>query len=271
MERNNPNRMLQKSRRQFMKDGVIYGTAVAASFPAIGFGSENTGSLIKALLVTGGCCHDYEAQKQIITEGTNLFAKIDWTIWHHESAEDTKQALSSEGWSDPFDIIVYSICHAHEKDANYINSVANIHKAGKPCAVIHCTLHSYHWDIGAGKDSDEDKEWNKLLGVVSLNHGPQGPAIEVTTTEVEHPAYQPKQSKWMTPKGELYNIKKVYPSATVLANGNNGHKENPVIWVNRYGDGNVFATSLGHHNETMQSEEFLNLLANGIKWAVSAT
>ena len=31
---------------------------------------------IKALLVTGGCCHDYNIQKLIISEGTAARARI---------------------------------------------------------------------------------------------------------------------------------------------------------------------------------------------------
>ncbi|MFM7111020.1 MAG: ThuA domain-containing protein, partial [Planctomycetota bacterium] len=35
---------------------------------------------IKALLVTGGCCHDYNIQKLIISEGTAARARIEWVV-----------------------------------------------------------------------------------------------------------------------------------------------------------------------------------------------
>ena len=35
---------------------------------------------IKALLVLGGCCHDYKAQQKIITEGVSARANVEWTI-----------------------------------------------------------------------------------------------------------------------------------------------------------------------------------------------
>ena len=35
---------------------------------------------INALLITGGCCHDYDFQKQELTTGISKFAEVDWTI-----------------------------------------------------------------------------------------------------------------------------------------------------------------------------------------------
>lgn len=228
---------------------------------------------IKALLVTGEGYHDYEAQKKIITEGTSKLIDIEWTIWHHKKAEEAKKALSADGWANPFDIVVYNICHAKESDGKFVEGVVETHKAGKPMVAIHCTMHSYHWMLNGGRKSKEDKEWNKLLGVVSPNHGPKA-AITVKKADVKHDAIKNMPGEWKTPQGELYNISKVYPTATVLANGDNGNAkqgEQPVIWVNKYGKANVFGTTLGHHNETMQSKEFLQTISDGIVWAVEET
>jgi hypothetical protein len=35
---------------------------------------------IHALLIAGGCCHDYEAQKTILTEGISARANVTWDI-----------------------------------------------------------------------------------------------------------------------------------------------------------------------------------------------
>ncbi len=37
---------------------------------------------IKALLITGGCCHDYAKQKDILTQGISARANVEWTIIH---------------------------------------------------------------------------------------------------------------------------------------------------------------------------------------------
>lgn len=254
----------------------MQGTCAGAALGVLGFSSVRAAQnepkkKIKALLVTGGGYHDYDAQKSILTDGVAELIDIDWTIWHNEKADETKAALSEKGWADPYDIIVYNICHANESDEDYINSVIDVHKAGKPMVAIHCTMHSYHWKTAGGKRSKNDKEWNKLLGVASVTHGKQGPAISVKKTEVKHPAYPTALEEWQTPKGELYNIKKLYPSATVLANGNNGKDDEPVIWVNKFGKANVFGTTIGHHNETVKAKEFQQVIADGIVWAVAAS
>src|SRR5439155_3496925 len=43
---------------------------------------------LRALLVTGGCCHDYAAQKKILTEGISARANVAWTIIHEGDGSD---------------------------------------------------------------------------------------------------------------------------------------------------------------------------------------
>ena len=50
---------------------VAAGAGVVAGEPA---------SPIRALLVAGGCCHDYEKQKGLLTRGLSRRANIQWTI-----------------------------------------------------------------------------------------------------------------------------------------------------------------------------------------------
>src|SRR5215213_9207413 len=45
---------------------------------------------LRALLITGGCCHDYEAQKKTLTEGIIARANVTWTILH-EGTKDSKE------------------------------------------------------------------------------------------------------------------------------------------------------------------------------------
>lgn len=271
MIRNTTDKNSQFTRRDFLRKSAAASLALGvAGSPMLASAQSSNKKKIKALLVTGGGYHDYKAQEKILPDGVSKLINVEWTVWHND-AKATKAALSKKGWADPFDIVVYNMCHAHEGDEAYINSVVEVHKAGKPMVAIHCTMHSYHWKVGGGKNSENDKEWNKLLGVKSLNHGPQGPAIKVTSTDVKHGSYKPAAAEWNTPKGELYNIQQLYPSATVLAKGNNGKSVQPVIWVNKYGKANVFATTIGHHNVTMEAPEFLKTIADGMVWAVAET
>ena len=225
---------------------------------------------IKALLVTGEGYHDYEAQKKIITEGVSERLDIEWKILHHKTPEACKADLGKEGWADDYDIVVYNICHAKEADTKFIDAVAAVHEAGKPAVALHCTMHSFHWKVAAESGDESDKTWVKLLGVRSRNHGPKA-AITVNKLKADHPVVKDLPEGWKTPEGELYNVLEVLPSATALATGDNGNAKQGkqvCIWVNQYGKGKIFSTTLGHHNSTMQTKEYLDLLANGITWAV---
>jgi hypothetical protein len=222
---------------------------------------------IKALLVTGEGYHDYEAQKKIITEGISERMPIEWTIQHDKTAEECKANLSKADWAKGYDIVVYNICHAKEADTTFIDSVAAVHgKSGVPAVVLHCSLHSFHWDVKVAEG--EHATWVKFLGVRSRNHGPKA-AIKVKKL-VEHEVTKDLPDGWTTPEGELYNVLEVLPTATALATGDNGNVKEPqvCIWVNQYDKARVFGTSIGHHNSTMQTKEYLDLLTNGIKWAV---
>ena len=101
---------------------------------------------IKALLVTGGGYHDYKGQEKILTEGVSKRISVTWGVIHQD-AKGTKEALSKKGWSDGYDIVVYNLCHAHEKDASFVESLSKIHNSGKPAVAINCAMHSYHWKI----------------------------------------------------------------------------------------------------------------------------
>ncbi len=72
---------------------------------------------------------------------------------------------------------------------------------------------------------------------------------------------------WTTPEGELYNVQRVL-TAEVLAHGENGVAKEPqaCIWVNQYGKARIFGTTIGHHNSTMSTKEYLDLLGNAVKW-----
>lgn len=244
--------------------------AIAVAGLTIAKGQDQTDAkkTIKALLVTGEGYHDYESQKKIISEGLSERLDIDWTIIHDKKVAACKANLSKKDWAKGYDVVVYNICHAKEADTKFIDSVAAVHEAGTPAVVLHCTMHSFHWNVKA--ENKDEKTWVKFLGVRSRNHGPKA-AITIKKT-VKHPITKDLPDGWTTPEGELYNILQVLDTATVLATGDNGKVKEPqaCIWVNQYGKGRVFGTTIGHHNSTMKTKEYLDLLANGITWAVGS-
>ena len=108
----------------------------------------------KVLLVTGEGHHDYERQKKIISEGVSKLINSQWTIMHHKKAELARNDLSKPGWADPYDVVVYNICHASERNKEFVDSVVATHKKGKPCIVLHCSMHSWNFFIGPRESND---------------------------------------------------------------------------------------------------------------------
>ena len=41
------------------------------------------------------------------------------------------------------------------------------------------------------------------------------------------------------------------------------------VWVNTHGKGKVFATTVGHHNSTMSTKEYLDMLGNAVRWVTA--
>ncbi len=219
---------------------------------------------LKVLMFTGGCCHDYNNQKEILSAGISERANVTWEIIHEGGTGHKHRyaKLLEKDWHQGYDAVLYNICFARETDGDYIESITEAHKASGLAAVaVHCTAHSYHWDV-------ETKAWPQFLGVTSKNHGKHHP-ITITNKKPEHPAMKGFPEKWVTPKGELYNIHKVWDTATVLADGtiDEGKNTHPCVWVNDYGKSRVFATTVGHHNETMMEKHYLDLVARGLLWA----
>src|SRR5688572_2847324 len=74
---------------------------------------------IKALMVCGGCCHDYAKQKIILSEGITARANVEWTIVHEGipdsarkyDARDHKVSLYEKAdWSKGYDVVLHNEC-----------------------------------------------------------------------------------------------------------------------------------------------------------------
>lgn len=107
------------------------------------------------------------------------------------------------------------------------------------------------------------------MGIASASHG-RGAAITVKSVKEDHPIMKGLPKEWKTPAGELYNSHDVLSTVTPLAMGDNGDKKQGpqvCIWVNRLKKARVFGTSIGHHNETMKTETYGDMLVRGLLWA----
>lgn len=217
---------------------------------------------IQALLVTGGCCHDYDRQKLILTRGISARANVRWTVVHQGgTSTDTKIPLYDDpNWADGFDIVVHNECFAHVTDKEFVDRILKPHREGLPAILVHCAMHCYRVD---------DDRWFEFCGVQSPGHGPHY-SYTINNQKLDHPIMAGFGERFVVPKGELYHAAKVYDTATPLAIANREDNNEPqvCIWTNDYRGTRVFATTVGHYNETMVEPTYLDMMARGLLWAV---
>ena len=133
---------------------------------------------IRALLVAGGCCHDYENQKGLLTRGLSRRANIQWTIAHDPdtSTRHKNPIYDRPDWSKDFDVVVHDECSSDVNDMKVIETILQPHKNGLPAVVLHCGMHSYRTE---GWNKKVATPWMQFTGLISTGHGPQEP-IAVT-------------------------------------------------------------------------------------------
>ncbi len=237
---------------------------------------------IQALLITGGCCHDYSRQKDILKKG--LEARIHVVVAHvHSDDKSTKPPLAIYGNADyakGYDIVIHDECSADIKDPEVIDAVLAPHRKGIPGVNLHCAMHSYRFgEFGKPvKVTDANARWYEYLGLQSTGHGPQEP-IAIHYVNKTH-AITKGLADWTTQKEELYNNIQVFPGATPLAKGKQLVKqkdgstkevETVVTWANEFGPKKtrVFSTTIGHNSVTVEDARYLDLVARGLIWAVN--
>ncbi len=113
---------------------------------------------IQVLLVTGGCCHDCDRQKLILTRGISARANVRWTVVHQGgTSTDTKIPLYDDpNWADGFDIVVHNECFSGVTDKEFVDRILKPHREGLPAILIHCSMHCCR--VG-------DDRWFEFCGV----------------------------------------------------------------------------------------------------------
>ena len=221
-----------------------------------------SGEPVKALIITGGCCHNYLYQTYALGSGVQAVANVDFEIVKAGgNGTDAQIPLYNDpNWAKPYDVVIHNECFADTTDPDYIRKITEAHRGGVPAIVIHCAMHTYR--------SAEIDDWRQFLGVTSRRHDHQA-KYPVKVLSADHPVMKGFPADWVTPMDELYIIEKVWPKTTALASSisEKDGSENPVIWVNDFGGTRVLGTTYGHSDETFGDPVFIRMLARGILWA----
>jgi hypothetical protein len=253
---------------------------------------------LKVLLITGGCCHDYAKQKDILKAGlekrANLIVEIIYTAEGEKGADGkinmTKPTLPIYGnpeYAKGYDVVIHDECAAEINDPKTIAGVLKPHREdGIPGVNLHCAMHCYRFGefqkpVAAGADNSH---WYEYLGLQSTGHGPQLP-IALKFVDKESPITK-GMSDWTTIKEELYNNIQILGGKALVRGkqsvpqkkkdaegketvGETKDVETVVAWTNEYGAKKVrvFSTTIGHNNDTVSDDRYLELITRGVLWA----
>lgn len=225
---------------------------------------SNPSKPIRALLIAGGCCHDYANQQRALCEGIQSRANVQVDVyWTDNSTTAPVLPLYSKlNWADEYDVIIHDECAADVKDPVMINRIVQTHQK-IPAVHLHCAMHSFR----GGNDV-----WFKHLGLQSSGHGPQEP-IDIHFGPNKHPITE-TLSDWTTIHEELYNNVKVLdaiPLATGtqrVGKGDKSHVDEAIVaWVNESQGARSFSTTIGHNTDTVKDPRYLDLVTRGLLWA----
>src|SRR5262245_21991941 len=110
---------MRRLRRWTLVAAPALGVAVlAALIVADSAGAQPEVKPLRALLVIGGCCHDYAKQKDILTKGISARANVQWTIAYDPDTgtKHVNPVYTKPNWADGFDVIVHDECCSDVKD-----------------------------------------------------------------------------------------------------------------------------------------------------------
>lgn len=220
---------------------------------------------IRALLIAGGCCHDYKGQVRVLSEGiqsrANVRVDVVWT--DDASTNPPLPIFDSVDWAKDYDVVIHDECAADNKDLSVMQRILDVHQK-IPAVHLHCAMHSFR----TGTD-----RWFKHLGMESNSHGPQEP-ISIVFSQIDHPICKGLKD-WKTGPEELYNnVRRL--DAQPLAIGTQQYEvdgvkkvdEAVVVWVNEKHGARSFSTTLGHNTDTVSDDRYLDLVTRGLLWAV---
>ena len=238
---------------RFLSTLLLATAAVAANAPA----QAESPKPMKVLWCTGGGFHDYKGLQPILTKAIQKHAPVKIAF----TPSTNPKEWAKPGFADDYDLIVLFFSIHDVAGKPVVENIAKTIHDGKPAVVIHGTLHSYR-ELKADRDA-----FCEAIGLTSVKHDK---AQEIATKKVsDHWIVADWPVDWKTSRDELYENVKFWPNATPLltAYSDASKKEQVVAWINHYGKGRVFGTTLGHGSPTTDMETYHKLLANGLLWA----
>ncbi|HUE71689.1 MAG TPA: ThuA domain-containing protein [Pirellulaceae bacterium] len=234
-------------------------------------GWAQTEKPVSVLIITGDHGHNWKE--------TTPFLKEVLTKAGHKVAVTEKPRLDLIGANlAKYDVLLFNYRNTAKGAMDNADSVWNEDnqrafveaiESGKGLVVYH---HASSAFTGAG---EFDKLFEKVTAGGWRKQGHHGKMHEFTVkTQKEHPITRGIKS-FNHGRDELYQNSLITEGSEVLVTAysdlskdpKNTGKDEPMVWVNKFGKGRVCQNALGHDVEAMKSAGFQTLLVRCVEWA----
>lgn len=221
----------------------MYGLAAVALMACAGHtaAAEKT----KVLLV-GGRGHDWKGFHQVISEV--LEKTGDFQVTLSADLDDLKADNLNK-----YDLVLFYGSGGNFTDPAQEQGLEQFVRSGRGLAGVHAT--------DAFKQSDV--YW-RLLGGRFIGHG--GGKFTIRIMDHKHPITAPMKDFEI--QDETYRDR-YHPGFKLHSLGriDRGQEQQSMIWVQQYGKGRVFNTTLGHGKQAWANPQFQRLVVRGLYWA----
>jgi type 1 glutamine amidotransferase len=201
----------------------------------------------------------------VVRSGPRPKDKAQETAWMEKMTKDLAEKMNPEALKK-YDGIIFAnttgILPLPDKGA----FLAYI-KSGKAFIGMHSASDTFH-------DKNGVDPYIEMLGGEFLTHGAQV-GVECLVQDLKHPATRHFGESFCLEKEEIYQFKNYDPTKVhelmVLDKHPNKKKQLghfAVSWCKKYGEGNVFYTSLGHNEFVWENKAYQSHILGGIKWAL---
>jgi type 1 glutamine amidotransferase len=252
---------------------LLLGT-LAVLLSAAGASQAGEGKGVKVLIITGDHGHDWRKTTPFLKD---LLQKAGHKV---EVTEAPGKDLTADNLAR-YDVLLLNYRNTPKgakdnpdsvwSDANK-KAFTEAVKGGKGLVVYH---HASAAFVGG---SEFDREFEKVIAGGWRKQGNHGKMHQFTiTVRKKHPITE-GIAEFKHGRDELYQNSKILPGSEILATAfsdtakdpKNTGKDEPMVWVARYGKGRVYHNALGHDVEAMGSSAgFQALMVRGVEWAAT--
>ena len=239
--------------------GVLLGWALESSAA-----EERDGKRVLVVTVTKGFRHSSIPTAEKVIGDLAAKSKA-FTVDYVRNDQDMAEKMTATALKN-YDGFIFAnttgVLPLPDKEA-FLNAI----KQGKSFIAMHSGSDTFHAEGGIDP-------YIEMLGGEFQTHGAQV-GVECLVQDTKHPATRHFGESYCVEKEEIYIFKNYSPDGVhelLVLDKNPGKKKEPghfpISWCKKYGEGNVFYTSLGHREEVWENAAYQQHILGGIKWAL---